>query len=144
MTVSGHFQATVVLIHVKEFWYPLFRGLCGSLKRAGQGEEKMPCSVSVSGKFSPKPTHIALIRDIRKLKRHTLGLHCMHAFTHTYRMFRVRGSKLQVGAKNSTTTLRRIINRYVATSILTYVRLDDRNRKVYNTYIFVILQYTCT
>jgi len=54
MTVSGHFQATVVLIPGKELWYPLCRRLCGSQKLAGHGEGKIHCPLSVPSNYSPR------------------------------------------------------------------------------------------
>jgi hypothetical protein len=56
MRVSGHFQATVVLIPGKELWYPLYRRLCGSQKRVGHGEGKISCALSVPSNYSPRPS----------------------------------------------------------------------------------------
>jgi hypothetical protein len=53
MTVSGHFQATVVLIPGKELCYPPYRRLCGSQKQAGHGEGKTPCPLSLPSNYSP-------------------------------------------------------------------------------------------
>ena len=59
--VSGHFQATVVLIPGKGLWYPLYRRLCGPQMRAGHGEGENSLPTLIAKRLHSQPKHIALI-----------------------------------------------------------------------------------
>ena len=134
MTVTGHFQATVVLIPGKELWNPLYRRLCGSQKRAGHGEGKIPCPLSVPSNYSPSLSILNwyeilecynVIYSAAPLSRMHTHIQNVQRGVQNFRFF-MHG---YIWVKNTTLILRRIINRYAATRILTYVGLYSCNRK---------------
>jgi len=92
MTVSGHFQATVVLIPGKELWYPLYMRLCVSQKRAGHGEGKIPCPLSVPSNYSPS---VSILHWYERYNVINSAASHSRMHTHTYTECSAWGWKLQ-------------------------------------------------
>ena len=95
MTVNGHFQATVVLIPGKELWYPLYRRLCGSQKRVGHGEGKIPCLLSVPSNYSPRVSILHLYEVLERYNVIYSAAPHSRMHTHIYTECSAWGSKLQ-------------------------------------------------